>query len=142
MGLQSWLKDKSLFSHEDIIQLKLKNQCKMAQSTNLYFSYIVQSTQQNFLISLRPLFKNFLIIMISHICFDFQVISCMKSVQSNLSHLQSPPEQMQSQRNYGSYRPVGKRQCLIRAICYFQIISIKQGETTVRFLTSRGKCSY
>ena len=26
-----------------------------------------------------------------------------KSVQSTLSHLQSPPERMQSQRNYGSF---------------------------------------
>ena len=29
----------------------------------------------------------------------------IKSVQSTLSHLQSPPEQMQSQRNYGSFLP-------------------------------------
>ena len=27
----------------------------------------------------------------------------LKSVRSTLSHLQSPPEQMQSQRNYGSF---------------------------------------
>ena len=62
-----------------------------------------------------------------------------------LSHLQSPPERMQSQCNYGSIlwkwhlhgtilwtklaqdRPVGKKQCLIRAICYFQIINYQTG---------------
>ena len=27
----------------------------------------------------------------------------LKSVQSTLSHLQSPPDQMQSQHNYGSF---------------------------------------
>ena len=37
---------------------------------------------------------------------------------------------------------ISKRQCLIRAICYFQIIDIKQGEATVRCVRSCGKCSY
>ena len=33
----------------------------------------------------------------------YEGLSLLKSVQSTLSHLQSPPEQMQSQRNYGSF---------------------------------------
>ena len=87
-------------------------------------------------------------------CTDFTV----KSVQSTLSHLWSPPEQMQSQRNYGSFlskshlhgmillrilaqnRPKSKRQCFNRAICYFKIISVKQGEATAICLRSRVKC--
>ena len=72
----------------------------------------------------------------------------VKSVQSTLSHLQRPPEQMQSQRNYGSFlsksclsgmilltmlaqnSPKSKRQCFSRAICYFKMVNIKQGEAT------------
>ena len=67
------------------------------------------------------------------------------------------PEQMQSQRNYGSFlskshphgmilltmlaqnRPRSKRQCFNRAICYFKIVNIKQGETTTICFRSRGK---
>ena len=69
----------------------------------------------------------------------------LKSVQPTLSHLQSPPEQMQSQRNYGSFlskshlrgmilltmlaqnRPKSKRQYFNRAIFFFKI---KRGEAT------------
>ena len=88
------------------------------------------------------------------------VAALVKSVQSTLSHLQSPPKQMKSQRNYGSFllklylhgmilstmlsqnRPKSKRQCLNRAICYFNIVSIKQGEATEICLRSHGKCEY
>ena len=67
----------------------------------------------------------------------------VKSVQLALSHLQSPLEQMQSQRNYGSFLskshlhgmilltmlnqncPKSKRQCFNGAIFYFKI---KQGK--------------
>ena len=62
----------------------------------------------------------------------------VKSVQSTLSHLQSPPEQMQSQRNYDSFfskshlhrmilftmsaqnRPKSKRQCFYYSNLLFQ----------------------
>ena len=73
----------------------------------------------------------------------------LKSVLSTLNHLQSPPEQMQSQHNSGSFlskshlhgmilftklaqnRPKSGRQWFNRAICYFLIVNIKQGEATV-----------
>ena len=68
------------------------------------------------------------------------------------------PEQMQSVRNYGSFlskshlhgvilftmlaqnRPKSRRQCVNRAICYFKIVNIKQGEATAICLRSNGKC--
>ena len=79
---------------------------------------------------------------------SFHQIQLLKSVQSTLSHLQSPPEQMQSQRNYGSLlskshlrgmilltmlaqnRPKSKRQYFNRAICYLKIVNIRQEEAT------------
>ena len=82
----------------------------------------------------------------------------LKSVQSTLSQLQSPPEQMQSQHNYGSFlskshlhgmilltmlaqnRPKSRRQWFNRAICYFLIVNTKQGEATAICLRSLGKC--
>ena len=78
--------------------------------------------------------------------------SNIKSVLSTSSSLQSPLEQMHSQCNYGSFlsesqihgamlktmpaqsRPKGKRRCLIRAICYFQMVYIKHAEANVRCL--------
>ena len=39
-------------------------------------------------------------------------------------------------------RPKSIRQCFNRAICYFKIVNIKQGEATAICLRSRGKCLY
>ena len=68
-----------------------------------------------------------------------------------------PPEQMQCQRNYGSFLseshlhgmilltmlaqncPKSKRQCFNRVICYFKIVNIRHGEATAICLRSRGK---
>ena len=90
--------------------------------------------------------------------FRIKTFQLLKSVQSTLSHLQSPPEEMQSQRNYGSFlskshlhgmilltmfaqnRPTSKRQCFNRAIRYFKIVNIKQVEATAICLRTRGKC--
>ena len=79
----------------------------------------------------------------------------VKFVQSTLSHLQSPLNKCSPStimalscendifmaRSYkqrlpkiAQDRPIGNRQCLIRAICYFQIINIQQGEATARCL--------
>ena len=77
----------------------------------------------------------------------FVVRTLIKSVQSALSHLQSPPlNKCSAKRNYGSFvskshlhsmilltmlapnRPKSKRQYFNRAICYFKIVKIKQGE--------------
>ena len=79
----------------------------------------------------------------------------LKSVQSTLSHLQS---QMQSQRNYGSFLSKShlhgmilftmlpkiaqkvKDSAFTRVICYFKIVSMKQGEAAAICLRSNGKC--
>ena len=85
-------------------------------------------------------------------------LALLKPVQSTLSHLQSPPEQMQSQRNYGSFlskshlrgmilftmlaqnRPKVKDNAFNRVICYFKIVNMKQEEATAICLRSNGKC--
>ena len=68
----------------------------------------------------------------------------IKSVQSTLSHLQSPPSEYNLSaimervlvKIRSSWHNLIHNGC---PICYIQVVNIKQAEATVRCLRSRGK---